>query len=346
MKIIYDNIIFGLQKAGGISTYWGELSERLLRDNQDINFIEDKIDNLVRSELKIMSENILKDSSFPQLINRFLPCKLPQLSNKFIFHSSYNRITSNKKAIQVATVHDFVHELHYKGFRQRLHSFQKNKAINSASNIICVSENTKHDLLRLNPKINPDIVKVIYNGVSKDFYKIENITKFERPYLLFIGSREHYKNFGFVLQLLNKMQDFDLAIVGRPLNKQETEFATSHLGNRFKVYSHIGNVELNKIYNSAYALLYPSSYEGFGIPLLEAMKTGLPFIGLNKSSIPEVAGKAGILLEQLDIELFRNAVLSIEEKRDNLIKEGFIQANKFSWEKCYQETLNVYKQLY
>jgi glycosyltransferase involved in cell wall biosynthesis len=347
MKLFFDNIIFSLQKAGGISTYWGELSSRLIRDNIDVTFIENNLtDNLVRNSYTTEPLQISSDHSFPKIVNRFLPFKLAQLKERFIFHSSYNRVTTNAKALQVITVHDFVHELFYSGFRRKLHSFQKKRAIDIAHAIICVSENTKSDLLRINPNVDPNKVKVIYNGVSEDFYPIETDTRNIKPYLVFIGSREHYKNFDFVVKLLNQMEDFDLVIVGKPLNKQEMIFTTSQLGGRFRVYSHINNVELNKIYNSAYALLYPSSYEGFGIPLLEAMKTGLPFIGLNKSSIPEVSGDAGILLEHLDIDAFKNAIFNIETNRNILIKKGLSQASKFSWEKCYQQTVEVYKQLY
>jgi mannosyltransferase len=99
------------------------------------------------------------------------------------------------------------------------------------------------------------------------------------------------------------------------------------------------------LYNMAFALIYPSFYEGFGIPLLEAMKAGVPFLALNNSAIPEVAGNAGLLLESPDIGLFKNALEYIPAERETLIVNGFAQAAKFSWENCYQQTLSVYKEL-
>ncbi|NQW28471.1 MAG: glycosyltransferase, partial [Flammeovirgaceae bacterium] len=94
-----------------------------------------------------------------------------------------------------------------------------------------------------------------------------------------------------------------------------------------------------------YVLLYPSSYEGFGIPILEAMKSGCPFIASNNSSIPEVAGKAGILHDHLSVEDYLSSIISIKAKRESLILEGYDQSDKFSWDKCYIETKNIYNQL-
>jgi len=346
MNIIYDNLIYRLQKAGGISTYWSELTQRLIRDKANIHFVEnsDYNDNIARKNLSIKQKQILKNNDYPLFIDRFLSLPLTSFQQKFIFHSSYNRITSNRNAVHIMTVHDFVHERFYKGIRKILHSYQKNKSLNKAEIIISVSENTKIDLLNLHPNLNPTNVRVVYNGVSDDFY-ITGKKDAVRPYLLFIGSREHYKNFEFVVKLLKETPEFDLYIIGSELTKSEKRYLSLLKPERFKLLNNINNSYLNQIYNSAYALIYPSSYEGFGIPLLEAMKAGLPFVALNKSSIPEVAGNAGILIDELNLELFKKALYSIDIDRNSLIKRGLLQSQKFSWEKCYQETKNIYKEL-
>ena len=103
---------------------------------------------------------------------------------------------------------------------------------------------------------------------------------------------------------------------------------------------------LNIEYNKSFALLYPSSYEGFGIPPLEAMKAGCPVIAINVSSIPEVVGDAGILLDSIQVDEIIEALQQVDNMRSDLTARGFIQAAKFSWDKCYNETQNVYKNFF
>ncbi|MDO3642469.1 glycosyltransferase family 1 protein [Mucilaginibacter sp. L3T2-6] len=344
MDLVYDNIIYSLQTAGGISTYWSELSKRLLRDNVNLLFVESDNNNIARNNVYIDKHQLISRNKYPLIIERFLTLKLSNIKHEFIFHSSYNRITDNPLASQVTTIHDFVHEKFYGSPRKNVHSYQKNKALYAARKIISVSENTKHDLLALHPHIDPEKIKVIYNGVSDDFFIIKDAKKQGRPYLLFIGSREFYKNFEFVINLIKELPDFDLYVVGRPFNKQEARLISA-LEKRIKIFVNICNAELNKLYNSAFALLYPSSYEGFGIPLLEAMRAGLPFVALNKSSIAEVAGKAGELIDQLDIDDVKHALEEIANNRKKYILEGLEQSANFSWERCYQETVGLYKEL-
>lgn len=343
--IILDNIIYNLQRAGGISTYWYELSSRLIRDGVDVRFIQSQKQshNIAQQQLNIDQPLLIPGKWPASIINRFKSVKLSGLNDRFLFHSSYNRITSNKKAVHVVTVHDFIHEKYYNGIRRFLHSYQKAKSINKAAGIIAVSNNTKKDLMELYPNINPEIVHVIYNGVSEDF-KICEKQKQKKPYLLFVGSREHYKNFDFVVELMHHLHDFDLWVIGKPFDKKEQDLLLGIAG-RFKLLANIDNHTLNNIYNNAYALLYLSSYEGFGIPLLEAMKCGLPFVALNRSSIPEVAGNAGILVDELDIDYIKGVIKSIDANRETYVAKGLEQAAKFSWEKSYQHTLKLYKEL-
>lgn len=351
--IYYDNLIFSLQKAGGISTYWGELIRRLVRDGEDVVFKElTFLDNIVRQTLTISQNQIIKENRLPRVFNRFCDVNTSSFSDKpFIFHSSYNRITRNPKAIQVTTIHDFVHEKFYGGMRRFLHSSQKRKNINHADQIIVVSKNTKMDLLDLNPNIQSSNVHVIYNGVSEDFFVLPDlkynivVEKSHKKYIVFIGSREMYKNFDFAVSVLHHLPDFDFYVIGTELNNREKRMLDNSLPNRWRSFKNVSNSELNKLYNGAYALLYPSSYEGFGIPLLEAMKAGTPFVALNASSIPEVAGEAGILLNRLDKDVFIDAILSIDSKRGQLLEKGLKQAAKFSWENCYGETLALYTSL-
>ncbi len=342
MKIVYDNIIYNLQYAGGISNYWFQLSMRLLKSNNNIIFVERNCtNNIYRKQLNITNLYRKRKINLPLIFDRFVNINLRD-NEKFIFHSSYNRITKNINAIQVLTVHDLIHEKFYTGLRRHLHVYQKKIAIKNASHIIAVSENTKNDLLSFYPSIKEENITVIYNGVSEQFTCLQEINE---NYILYIGSREKYKNFRTIVQLLSTFKEFKLVIVGSKLSIEETEHLNSFLKDRWEMHTGLSNDDLNILYNKAFALLYPSSYEGFGIPLLEAMRAGCPFIALNNSSIPEVAGEAGILLDKLTIDSLSKAFADIKLNREVIKSKGFIQSKMFSWDKSYKETVSLYEKL-
>jgi len=344
MTILFDSIIFSLQKSGGISTYWYELISRFIITDNNNYFIESKFrNNIEHIKLKNKNYKIIQSNSSNIFLNRFLNIKVNFIKNPFIFHSSYYRICKNKNAINIVTVHDFIHEKYYTGFRRFIHHLQKSYAITNANLIITVSESTKKDLLFYYPQINKNKIKVIYNGVSNDFYNLIQKNKDLSKSFLYIGSREKYKNFYETIDLVSSLNEYNFVIVGNNLNKIEVKYLNDKLPNKWNLYSKISNEDLNILYNSVFALTYLSSYEGFGIPLLEAMKAGCPFIALNKSAIPEVAGNAGILLNDLSFNSFQNAIIKLTQNRNSLIQDGYIQASKFSWNKCFNETYDSYK---
>lgn len=353
-KIVFDNIVFSLQKFGGISTYWYELASRLVNDTDfDASFIAEPNKNVFGSKLSFPKTENRGQLTLPLMPERFINPGLKHIHTPFVFHSSYNRYCVNTMALNVTTVHDLIHHKYYTGFRRWIHNTQKGKALVNSKAIIAISENTKRDILEFFPKLDPEIISVVYNGVSNDFFKInETGYHYEMPehlirenYLLYVSSRESYKNFNFVIDLLKKLPDFKIYIVGPALTENEISFLDQTISNQWKSFTGITVKALNELYNHAYSLLYPSSYEGFGIPLLEAMKAFCPFIALNSSSIPEVAGDAGILMNEPDVNAFIKAIESIQDRRNDLQVKGNIQVSRFSWDKCYLETAAIYKKL-
>lgn len=171
MKIIFDNIIYSLQKAGGISLYWTEIIKRF-KKNKNITFFENKNENIFRKNLTIDTNKELL--SF--CILRYLPFyrKIPSNS---IFHSSYYRISFQKNIVNIVTVYDFIYEKYKSGLAKYIHSLQKKIAINKADGIICISNNTKKELFKNFPHISKNKVKTIYISASEDFYKLKKKIK-------------------------------------------------------------------------------------------------------------------------------------------------------------------------
>lgn len=348
MNIIYDNIIFSLQNAGGISVVWENLLINCI-DRANISCIEypGANINLSRSSIEIPSDIIIKKSLKPRFAELLRPNVLYNKKEKFIFHSSYFRICNHPKAINVTTVHDFIYKQGVSTFKQRLRIKMNYKAIRNSDAVVCISENTKKDLFRFLPDINPEKVYVIYNGVSEDYYPIPDIPYPQyRDCVLFIGGRQGYKNFRFTVEALSGTK-YNLLVCGKSLDEDEKVLLDKYLPNHYTVITLPSNEELNKIYNSVYALVYPSSYEGFGIPILEAQRSKCPVIALNSSSVPEVAGEGAILLETLFRDALIEALDSLDDRKfkSELTEKGYINSQRFSWKKMAETYLQLYKNL-
>lgn len=360
MNIVYDNIIFALQNAGGISVLWYELLKRIIKDS-DINpiILDFPNKNIFRKKMTIPKDMISNSSDIklPLSINRYLTPKIPNHAG--IFHSSYYRVTNNFKIPNITTVHDFTYEYFRTGIAKNIHIKQKSYAIKKSDRIICVSENTKKDLIRFYPNISEERINVVYNGVD-DSYRVLNqksedelkqiIPFTSKEYILYIGDRYSvYKNFN-VAAKVSKAINIPLVIIGGGfITNKEKRYLSGILspGRYIHLYS-LSNVTMNILYNHALCLLYPSSYEGFGIPILEAQKAGCPVIATNVASIPEIIGPVSTLVETPRIE---NIVELMRKLRDNSqfanlqIKIGLDNSSRFSWDRCYQETKKIYMQL-
>jgi mannosyltransferase len=182
-------------------------------------------------------------------------------------------------------VHDFIQEKVHNS-NLSLNSLMKRQAIINSDSIIAISENTRLDLLNFFPKLEQNKVHVIYNGVSDNYYPLNTIIKDRCDSVLFVGSRVDYKNFNLAVEVISKFPNLNFYIVGNSLNESEIKLLNSKLSvNKWKLFVNPSNNELNTIYNQSSLLIYPSSYEGFGIPVIEAMKAGCPVLALNSSSI-------------------------------------------------------------
>lgn len=307
MNVIADNIIFSLQRFGGISVVWNELLQRA-RADKELNL----------TELDYRNERLYR------WLERYrIPDYMAEKPS--VFHSSYFRVLLQAGVHNVTTVHDLTYHFYRKGLPKAVHLWEEARALKHSEAIICISENTKRDLLTFYPWVKEETIHVIYNGVSDDFYPIKNIEK--KGYLLFIGnSSVSYKR-------------YDIA--------QEVAKRT---GLELVAARNVTSEELNKLYNEALCLLYPSDYEGFGLPILEAQKAGCPVIAQNYSSVPEVIGKGGLIVEHSSTEkIVQQMVEKVNEVQSRpmqgIIAAGIENAKRFSWDNTYEQTKNVYRQL-
>ncbi|MDT1011874.1 glycosyltransferase family 4 protein [Plesiomonas shigelloides] len=335
--IIYDGIIEKLQQGGGVTVVFNELIKRL--NHSYLYFSYESSSHIANSK----QNHILSSRLFERYRDAQLPLEL--LGEAAVFHSTYYRLPANANLPVVTTVHDFTYEKFVKGPAKWVHSYQKNRAIRNSDVVICVSHNTAKDLQQYCP-IDPKKIRVIYNGVSDSYHPLSGISGEQSQDVVFVGARSGYKNFRLAVESVAAVPNLRLQIVGGgKLSEDEIKHLDAHLPNRYQWLGRLSDEELNEIYNQAYALLYPSNYEGFGIPVIEAMRAGCPVIAVNVSSIPEVAGDAAILVDKPTVAAFSEALIKLSTIRKQLISAGFTQAAKFSWDRCFEETLAVYNEL-
>ncbi len=357
MNLLLDNIIFSLQYGGGASVVWSEHISRLLNDNRfDAAFVEfdNARNNAFRKELLLPQNKIISKSSLFLSIKRYFDLN-SRMAVPYIFHSSHYRIDNCKYARNVTTVHDFVYEYYVHGLRKAIHSKQKWNAIRKADRVICISESTKKDLMHFLPDVKEDKIVVIYNGVDEQYHPIiESEYLFDLPfsskeYIVYVGNRHtSYKNFNIAVDVCKELRKPLILIGGETLSENEKRELDELLGKEhYSSMKGVSNKKLNEIYNRSFAVLYPSLYEGFGIPVIEAQKAGAPVICFKTSSIQEVAGNTDLCIADIskDAVIERMKYLESEQYRNEEIKIGLLNSQRFSWDKTYKETTDVYQTL-
>lgn len=351
LTIVFDNIIFSLQRAGGISNYWYELLSRVKKSEILFRQFEKVNKNIFSKQLPSIKE---RESLISIRFLRYLPF-LRSIKTPALLHSSYYRFSLQKDVANIITVYDFTYEYFTTGLARKVHSLQKNIAIKYSAGIICISESTKRDLLKFYPTVDQEKIKVIHLGVSSSFFPIlsnETPQKFQglarHKFVLFVGDRSPYKNFDQAVQATLGLSEMNLVVVGsQSFTKSELRLLSA-LAGRVHLFKSVDPPDLNWLYNNAFCLLYPSRYEGFGLPVLEAMRAGCPVVSTQLSSIPEVAGDAALLVQDpVAYQFLENMkLLGNVDFRNQLIKKGYEQALQFSWDKCFEDTVSFYEEIW
>ncbi len=365
MLICYDYQIFSLQKVGGISRYFVELAERLARydDGIETTVIAPLHINeyLSRSSVKKIDKKFFafpgKHHFLPQ-VNRRITARILKKLQPDIFHETYySNFLQEVNAPRVLTVYDMIHELYpeqFDGLEKKIPEY-KAAAVSRADHIIAISQNTRADVISY-LGIPENKISVIPLASSLEEASLSfscNCKKWDKPYLLYVGLRQGVKNFSTLLMAYRRSkilpQGYDLLCVGGgPFTHQESS-VIEHSGLKKKIHQlQADDMHLKMLYSNATVFVYPSLYEGFGLPLLEAMKCGCPVVCSNTSSMPEIAGDAACYFNPADEEELRTVlermVLS-ETEQEYYLQRGYEREKKFSWSACVEKTAQLYRSL-
>lgn len=367
MKVTYDYQVFAIQEYGGISRYYHEISSRIaqmegfeakilcpLYVNE---YFDEYISNRqIRQGIKI--DNIVKTYTLKQIINQAISNLILSKSGTDIIHETLytTRIIGNKNHKRVVTVYDMIDEK-FAAIRDPDGTLARTKAlaVKRADRVICVSKRAQKDLLEI-LDVDEKKISTIYLGakpnfsLGKDHQQIPNLDK---PFLLYVGTRVEYKNFDGLLTAYHHSQkineDFQLVCFGggRFSSVENAKIADLKLQGKVIQVSGDDN-KLAYLYRHATAFIYPSLYEGFGIPPLEAMAFDCPVICSNISSIPEVVGDAGEYFDPYDADSIIDAIEKVvysNDRSSQLKQLGHDRTKLFSWDLCAEQTSQVYRSL-
>jgi len=370
-----SSIVYGR----GVSRYTSNLVRVLMgQTNLTISlygssFRQHQVLNSFAQNFKSQIQNSRQSSNLKFKIQKFPPSVLEKLwqfglnpmskllPNLDVFHSWDWMQPPDKNLPLVSTIHDlailkFPQTAHPKILKMHRRAWKILKE--REAQIIAVSQSTKNDLIDL-LDWNPHKIHVIYEALPQETIKIsKNLseTKYEqiklklnlnKPYLFFVGTREPRKNLEKLIKAWQPLsKDYDLLIAG----ESGWDKSNKITGSQPIFLGHVCDEELVVLYSEAETFCYPSLYEGFGLPILEAFYHGTPVITSNVSSMPEVAGNAAELVDPLSVKSIRKGIEKIlgENQKDQQkrLQRMIIRLQQFSWEKATREIVEVYKKTY
>jgi len=367
MRLYFDGFLYSWIKDGGVVRYYSEIFKCLGKESE-VNVIFHQPHYEVEIPETIKSLNLFNK---PALLNS-LPLRWQRLilkpishllAKRFfskisdgVFHSTYYTTYSGLKIPQVTTVHDMNYEKfpeYFKSFGAKRFIKQKEKSVRAADHIICISETTKKDVMEYYD-INDKKISVIYHGVNDSFKKLdEGLVKkslndnysLTDSYILFVGKRGLYKNFDIVLEAFaawEKNKDYKLVVVGDTWNKVEIkQIQKLGIQERVENLGFVPDNDLVNLYNRASVFTFPSLYEGFGLPLLEAACCGTRVVAADNPVFREIADKwATFFTPNSPQSLIKAWETSLRSEVPGIYSEV---KNSFSWEKTAELTKKIYK---
>ncbi len=360
MKVLFDHLCFN-QRHGGVPRYFVELIKRLPSNDVIMTVRFSNNEYLKEIDLGRLS-SFLPGLTFrgkPRIENSIGKLfSIPALiKNNFdIYHQThydpYAYRYLNKNVKIVTTIHDMNYWT-ISGYYSANNRKKQNQLVSAikADHIITVSENSKEDLCK-HLNIPEKKVSVVYHGISTDQYNETDAYDSPDPYILFVGSRNEYKNFEGIIKsfarLKKKYPDLKLYCAGSPVRKPEIMILKELQLSDSVIFIQASNRQLISLYKGAKVFVFPSFYEGFGIPILEAMAANCPIALSNTSSFPEVAQDAGAYFNPHDVDHMTSVIdnlLNNEQYRRSLIEKGNKRIKEFSWDNCARRHLEIYNYL-
>jgi glycosyltransferase involved in cell wall biosynthesis len=362
MRVFYDHQVTSLQDAGGISRYYFELVRSLSHTGQ-VN--AEVLLGLTRSVVPFATlRPAARVQAFPGMLpagykryacNETLTAAVAPFLGRFdIYHAGYQRVLPYvRTSAVVATHHDstpqrFPHLFrNAEAIRQRLATVYQR-----ADRIICISESSRADLLHYFA-VAPEKTVVIHHGFTPFPKGQEDLLHRllpKQPYLLFVGARHSYKNFPAVMEALALQKGSELHLLvaggGAFIAEEVQAMERLRIADRVHLLPRVSDELLAAAYRHAHIFIYPSLYEGFGFPPLEAMHAGCPVVVSRSSAVPEICGDAAFYFDPTSVEELAALITSLsgdEQLRLSKREAGYAQVRKFAWEHTAAQTLEAYR---
>jgi glycosyltransferase involved in cell wall biosynthesis len=360
MRIFFDGFIYDFQQFGGINRYFNEIIKRLpAEDTPSVStYLGRREFWPSHPRLKVVRSRPFARAPALAFAGQMWLKAQTTSARADLFHPTYYQLLDqsiSKRRPLVITVHDMIHEI----FRPQANLSEevriaKRSLVERADAILCNSEHTRQDLIRYYPLAEPKCsVTPLASSIVVDLASAEAEKGLERPFFLYVGGRESYKNFGVMLDAWAQFSALHpehlLRVVGGSWRPEESHRITE-LGLQKSVVLHknVDDAKLAILYHRSIALVYPSLYEGFGIPPLEAMRCHTAVICSNSSSLPEVGGDAPLYFDPRKSEELCAQMTRLAESstlRTTCLSRGALRAQLFSWEQTAALTHKVYRSL-
>jgi len=370
LKILIDDEIFLYQRFGGVSRIFTEIIKSVKSNKDyDLNFSCLYSENeYLQNESFVKLPAYLENYNFPlkgKIIRGITkaishPKVIGAIKNNSIdlfhptFYSDYylKELNANPNIKFVFTVHDLIHELSENNKHYSQIADIKRRNLLRANHIIVVSENTKKDLLKFYPFV--DEKKVSVNYLSQSLPATEElIDDLPDKYILFVGVRDGYKNFEVLANAFSKIKDkypgISLFCTGSAGFSSSEKSKFTELGiQNLVIHKKLTDAQLKYAYRKAKMFVFPSKYEGFGMPILEAFYSKTPVILSNSSCLPEIGAEAALYFNptnEQELQAQIETILNNESLRKELTEKGLQRVKIFSWQKHVEETLRIYEML-